>query len=307
MEFKIIQKTKGVWTNTSYSTLLYLLLVVILGGLISSYLLGGIVCQLVYGISFFSSSHQVFDSSNPVMMNAMKTMQLFNAVGMFVLPPIVFLHLRGLSFSNYLKLGNPLNGFTIVKIFVLALTMIPLANFLGSLNESIPFPEFLNFLKLAEEQSLVLTEQFLVMDSIWDLGIMIFIMGVVAAVGEELLFRGILQNLFHNWSKSKHLAVWLTALLFSVIHMQYHAVLPRFFLGAFIGYVYVYSGSLRSSIYLHFFYNTSLVILSYLIQHSFVSESWERIGVNGLGTSLIALVLLFSFSYKWFMGRTSLT
>ena len=74
--------------------------------------------------------------------------------------------------------------------------------------------------------------------------------------------------------------------------MQYHAVLPRFFLGAFIGYVYVYSGSLRSSIYLHFFYNTSLVILSYLIQHNLVSDSWERIGVNGLGTSIIALVKL---------------
>ena len=77
MELKIIEKTKGVWTETSYSTLLYLLLVVILGGLIGSYLLGAVVCQLVYGISFFSSSQQVFDPSNTAMMNAMKTMQFF--------------------------------------------------------------------------------------------------------------------------------------------------------------------------------------------------------------------------------------
>jgi len=305
MDLKLIEKTKGVWINTSYSTLLYLLLVVILGGLISSYLLGSFVCQLVYGISFFSSSHQVFDISNPDMMNAMKTMQLFNAVGMFILPPIVFLHLRGLSFTNYLKLNKSLNGLTIGKVFILALAMIPLANFLGYINESFPLPEFLNFLKLAEEQSLVLTEQFLIMDSIWDLGIMILIMGVVAAVGEELLFRGILQNLFQDWSKSKHLAVWLTAFLFSVIHLQYHAVVPRFFLGAFIGYVYVYSGSLRTSIYLHFFYNTSLVVLSYLIHHEFVSKYWESFGAVSISAVIVTVILLFSFSYKWFSNRTT--
>ena len=183
--------------------------------------------------------------------------------------------------------------------------MIPLANYLGSINEAIPFPEFLNFLKVAEEQTLLLTQQFLIMDSIWDLGIMILIMGVVAAVGEELLFRGILQNLFQNWSKSKHLAAWLTALLFSVIHMQYHAVLPRFFLGAFIGYVYLYSGNLRSAIYLHFFYNTSLVVLAFLIQHEYVSSSLESFGTASISIAISAVILLFSISYKWFSNLKS--
>lgn len=305
MGLNIIEKTKGVWSETSYSTLLYLLLVVILGGLISSFLVGAVICQFVYGISFFSSSNQVFDPSNSQMMDAMKTMQLFNAIGTFVVPPLVFLHLRGQSFSNYLKLEKSLSGIIVAKVFVLAIAMIPLANYLGSINEAIPFPEFLNFLKVAEEQTLLLTQQFLIMDSIWDLGIMILIMGVVAAVGEELLFRGILQNLFQNWSKSKHLAAWLTALLFSVIHMQYHAVLPRFFLGAFIGYVYLYSGNLRSAIYLHFFYNTSLVVLAFLIQHEYVSSSLESFGTASISIAISAVILLFSISYKWFTNLKS--
>ena len=305
MGLNIIEKTKGVWSETSYSTLLYLLLVVILGGLISSFLVGAVICQLVYGISFFSSSNQVFDPSNSQMMDAMKTMQLFNAIGTFVIPPLVFLHLRGQSFSNYLKLEKSLSGIIVAKVFVLAIAMIPLANYLGSINETIPFPEFLNFLKVAEEQTLLLTQQFLIMDSIWDLGIMILIMGVIAAVGEELLFRGILQNLFQNWSKSKHLAVWLTALLFSVIHMQYHAVLPRFFLGAFIGYVYLYSGNLRSAIYLHFFYNTSLVVLAFLIQHEYVYSTLESFGTASISIAISAVILLFIISYKWFSNLKS--
>lgn len=303
MGLNIATKTKGIWNNTSYSTLLYYLLVVILGCLISSYLLGSVVCLLLFDISFFSSSNQVFDPSNTNMMNAMKTMQVFNAIGTFVIPPLLFSHFRGLSVSVYLKLKTHLTPIDVLKVFVLALAMIPLANYLGSLNELIPYPDFLSFLKVAEEQTILLTEQFLIMDSLLDLGIMIFIMGVVAAVGEELLFRGVLQNLFHSWSQSNHIAVWLTALLFSVIHMQYHAVLPRFFLGAFIGYVYVYSGSLRMPILLHFLYNSSLVILSYLIQHEIVTESWESVGVQNYTVLIAALVLLFLFSKSWFQKR----
>ena len=304
MGFKIIDQTKGIWKKTPYSTLLYLLLIVILACLISSYLFGAVVCKLLYGISFFSSSQQVFDPSNKELIEAMKTMQFFNAIGTFVLPPFLFLHFRGLAAFKYLKLDKSISKLSILRVFVLALTMIPMANFLGSLNELIPFPDFLNFLKIAEEQTMLLTEQFLIMDSVFDLLLMILIMGVLAGVGEELLFRGLLQRLFQNWSGSKHLAVWLTALLFSVIHMQYHAVLPRFFLGAFIGYVFVYSGSLRTSIYLHFFYNTSLVLLSYFIQHDRVSSSWESIGTTNLSVIVLSLVLLVGFSYSWFKRQT---
>ena len=84
MGLKIIDQTKGIWKKTTYSTLLYLLLVVILACLISSYLLGAVFCKVVFGISFFSSSQQVFDPSNQNLIEALKAMQLFNAIGTFV-------------------------------------------------------------------------------------------------------------------------------------------------------------------------------------------------------------------------------
>lgn len=295
MGLRIIEKSKGIWSQTNHSTLLYYLLVVILGGLIASYLLGAIFCQAVYGISFFSSSQVVFDPSNSELISAMKAMQFFNALGTFVLPPVVFLHLRGLGLIEHLKLGNSLRIKGSALVFVMAVVMIPLANFLGALNEALPLPEFLSFLSQAEEQTLLLTEQFLVMDTYSDLLFMILLMGVVAAVGEELLFRGIIQNLFQSWSGSKHLAIWLTALLFSVIHLQYHAILPRFVLGAFIGYVYVNSGNLRAAILLHFFYNTTLVVLSFLIQHNHVDTALETVGAESILVAVfLALILLFT-------------
>ena len=174
----------------------------------------------------------------------------------------------------------------------MALAMIPLANFFGALNAMLPLPKFLSFLKEIEAQTLLITEQFLVMDTPIDLFLMLGLIGFVAAVGEELLFRGVIQNLFQEWFGSPHIAIWLTAFLFSVIHLQYHAVLPRFVLGALIGYVYVNSGNLRSAMLLHFFYNSTLVLLTFFIQHGGIDASWEEVGAEGLMLVLISVLVL---------------
>lgn len=292
MALGIVDKSRGIWAEASYTNLLYYLLVVIFVGLIASYILGASFCQLAYGISFFSSSQQVLDPNNVQLINAMKAMQFFNAIGTFFIPPILFLHLRGKSFSNYLRVNERLNGTKLLFVFLVAILIIPLANFMGSINELIPLPEFLNFLKQAEEQTMLITEQFLVMPHLSDLLLMLILMGLVAGIGEELLFRGIIQNLFKNWSGSVHLAVWLTALLFSVIHLQYHAILPRFVLGALIGYVYVYTGNLKYSILLHVIYNSVLVIITYLIQHDVLNETWELVGVNNMVLVFVASVIV---------------
>jgi len=299
MELSIIEKSRGIWSGKSYSALLYYLPIVILGGLVISHILGAFFCQLLFDISFFSSTKEVFDPENKKLIDAMKTMQFFNALGTFVVPPILFLHLRGLKFSAYLKLQNPISLKGLFSVLIMAFAMIPLANFLGFLNESLSLPEFLNFLKVIEEQTLQLTEQFLIMDTYTDLLLMILLMGVVAAVGEELLFRGVLQNLFQEWWGSKHVAIWVTAFLFSVIHLQYHAVLPRFILGALIGYVYVNSGNLRSSILLHFFYNTTLLIITFMIQHDGLDASWEMIGVESILLVLLATFVLVGVLLKF--------
>ena len=156
----------------------------------------------------------------------------------------------------------------------------------------LPLPDFLSFLKEIEAQTLLITEQFLLMDTPIDLLLMLGLIGFVAAIGEELLFRGVLQNLFQEWFVSPHIAIWLTAFLFSVIHLQYHAVLPRLVLGALIGYVYVNSGNLRSAMLLHFFYNSTLVLLTFFIQHGGIDASWEDVGAEQLILALMSALVL---------------
>ncbi len=306
MGFSLVDKSRGIWSKKSYSSLLYYLPIVILGGLMSSHIVGAFVCQLVFDISFFSSTKEVFDPENKDLIDAMKVMQFFNALGTFVLPAFAFLHLRGVAKpAQYLKWQSPISLGAMFSMLIMALAMIPVANFLGFLNEGLYLPEFLDFLRVIEEQTLRVTEQFLIMDTYLDLLLMILLIGVVAALGEELLFRGVLQNLLLEWWGSKHLAVWITALLFSVIHLQYHALLPRFVLGALIGYVYMNSGNLRSSIFLHFFYNSTLLIITFLVQHNGIDSSWEFIGVEHLLFVVLALFILGILLFKLPSSKTN--
>ena len=292
MALSIIQKSKGIWASKSYSSLVYFLPILILGGLVFSHIIGAFICQFLFDVSFFSSTQDVFDPQNKKLIDAMKLMQFFNALGVFIFPTILFLHFRGVVFYTYLKLNSSVYVKDVLAIFIMALAMIPVANFLGALNAILPLPDFLSFLKDIEDQTLLITEQFLVMDTPVDLLLMLGLIGLVAAVGEELLFRGTLQNLFQEWFGSPHVAIWLTAFLFSVIHLQYHAVLPRFVLGALIGYLYVNSGNLSSAILLHFFYNSTLVLLTFFIQHGGLDASWEEVGAEGLILVLISVLVL---------------
>ena len=292
MALNIIQNSKGIWASKSYSSLVYFFLILILGGLVFSHIIGSFICNFIFDVSFFSSTQDVFDPQNKKFIDAMKLMQFFNAIGVFIVPSILFIHFRGLALYNYLKLNSSVYINDLLAIFIMALAMIPVANFLGALNTMLPLPDFLGFLMEIEAQTLLITEQFLVMNTPLDLFLMLGLIGFVAAVGEELLFRGVLQNLFQEWFGSQHIAIWLTAFLFSVIHFQYYAVLPRFVLGAFIGYVYVNSGNLRSAILLHLFYNSTLVLLAFFIQHGGLDTSWEEVGAEGLILALISVLVL---------------
>lgn len=292
MALKIVYRSKGIWASKSYSSLLYFLLILILSGLLLSHIIGTFICHFLFDVSFFSSTQDIYDPDNKKLIDAMKLFQFFNAIGVFIIPSILLLHFRGKSFHTYLKINSSVCFKDILYIFIMALAMIPVANFLGALNSKLPLPEFLSFLNEIEAQTLLITEQFLIMDTSTDLFLMLGLIGIVAALGEELLFRGVLQNLFHEWFGSPHLAIWLNAFLFSVIHLQYHAILPRFVLGALIGYVYVISGNLSSAMLLHFFYNSTLVLMTFYIQHGGIEESWQEVGEEGLMLVLISILVL---------------
>jgi membrane protease YdiL (CAAX protease family) len=101
------------------------------------------------------------------------------------------------------------------------------------------------------------------MNHLGDLLLNLLVIAIVPAIGEELLFRGYLQQSFSNWLSNPHVAIIVTAVLFSAIHLHFQAFLPRFILGVLLGYLFYWSGSLWLPILAHFANNAQAVIISY--------------------------------------------
>ncbi len=121
-------------------------------------------------------------------------------------------------------------------------------------------------------------------------GLNIFLLAIIPAIGEELVFRGVLQNLIAKASQKIHLSVWFTAFLFAFIHFQYMDFLPDFFLGAAFGYVVLLTGKIWYSMILHFLNNALAIFILFGIRKGFINESswWINFGAVHL---IIALLI----------------
>lgn len=107
---------------------------------------------------------------------------------------------------------------------------------------------------------------------------------VVPAIGEELFFRGMLQGLFTK-RLNHHMAIFLTALIFSAIHDQIFNFLPILFMGALFGYIKHWTQSIWIPIGLHFINNGLALAGAYIAngepldESTVAGSSWSYLGV----------------------------
>jgi membrane protease YdiL (CAAX protease family) len=138
--------------------------------------------------------------------------------------------------------------------------------------------------------------------SLWGLMVNLLMIGVIAAVGEELIFRGVLQRLMIGMVKNVHLAVLITAILFSAFHFQFFSFLPRFVLGVVLGYLMYYGRSIWYPILAHFVNNAMGVIYYYFSSRGSADDMLEEIGTSTMipMAAVISLTLFLFFALWWF-------
>jgi len=169
-------------------------------------------------------------------------------------------------------------------------------------NAQLDLPESLSgletWMKEMETQLMELTLFLTDFQTIPELLTGILVIGVFAGIGEEMFFRGVVQPKLKLYTNSAHWGIWLTAIIFSAIHVQFYGFIPRVFLGALFGYLYLYSGSLLYPILAHIFNNTLTVIVVYLSnqgQLDFDLESTDSVSYPA--AMLGFLVLMVGFFY----------
>ena len=233
--------------------------------------------------------------------SSLKWLQFGQTVATFLLPPILCAWMwdKGHQPFHWLKLDKTVDA----KLFGLAVLImicaIPAINLLADLNGRIVLPKSLESieqkLRAMEETAAALTEKFLQADNIGVLLINIGLMAFLPALAEELSFRGTMQQLLANSEGQKakvHVAIWLTAILFSAVHMQFYGFIPRMLMGAMFGYIFVWTGSLWVPIVMHFT-NNGLAVLAYYLFDGIGENSKNYADTFGAGTT-------------WYIGVISL-
>ncbi len=240
-----------------------------------------LTCLFFFIGLFVSSLIVLFFANQTSSVNLFKGLQLAQSICTFLLPAIFLAYLFG--GANYLSFAT-IHRWPIWLIVVFVMPMaLPVVNLLKAINDTLILPDFLSGVELwmqqMESQAAELTEKFLQVSSFSDFLLNLLVLAFVPAVAEEFFFRGILQRIFSD-KMNKHYAVWITAFLFSAIHLQFYGFFPRLLLGAVLGYLYVATGSLWAPIVAHFMNNGLAVISSALEQKGLLSVDVDTIGTG---------------------------
>jgi len=254
--------------------------------------------NILFGVNLLKNPDVASQLSNPKMISALKFMQTFQAIGIFIIPSLIFLQFFKNKNENWIALSNVPNLYQLVLILICIICLSPTINLLAELNSKIPFPQWVYD---SEEEALKITKAFLDMKSVLALFINLFVVAILPGIGEELLFRGVLQNVLKKIFSNYHISIWITAIIFSAMHIQFLGFIPRMLLGALFGYIYVWSGSLWISMIAHFINNGAAVLMGYFISINSLDASLDTMGSNykelwiviiGLATSTFAVYSL---------------
>ncbi|MBC8151519.1 MAG: CPBP family intramembrane metalloprotease [Bacteroidetes bacterium] len=230
------------------------------------------------------------------------TLQGASSIGTFILPCLLYWYAvehKPLSAFNV----RPLSAVRALgAVVVLVIAFMPVDGLFIEWNQNLDLPASLEplerWMRDTEDRAAVATKTLTTFATIGQLLTALLVIALLPAIGEELLFRGILQRKLVTLTGGVHAGIWLTAVLFSAIHVQFYGFVPRMLLGALFGYLYAWSGNLWVPMLAHFVNNGFTVLMVYFYQQKQISvdiESTDSVPWYGALASLIATVLLMAY------------
>lgn len=230
----------------------------------------------------------------------------------FMAAPVLTARLESKNPLATLSLNKTPYWLNVTCIMACYITGISFLNQIIYWNDALTLPDNWNALEQTmrswEENSRELTNVLLSTTSIGGLISGVLIIGCLTGLSEELFFRGGIQRMLCE-VMSKHAAVWVAAFIFSAMHFQFFGFVPRLLLGAFFGYLYIWSGSIWTAVIAHTINNSMVVVFSWLKERGDLSLDFEFIGVTRSGMpwaaiiSALALSLFLIKCHSWFLPR----
>jgi hypothetical protein len=251
-------------------SILFLLLIVC--GFAGGLLLVGV--QTLMGYDPYHWQELMTESATEVQRNAARFFALLNNLTTFLVPALICAIVAAKrNWYKLLKINVFSKPSNVLWSILIMLISIPLIQYTYSINQQLDLPEWM---KEMEKSTETLIKSILKADHSYEFWINILLFAVIPALGEEFFFRGMLQQQFKKIFKDPHIAIWVTAFIFSSIHFQFAGFVPRFLLGGILGYVFYFMGSLWMPIIGHFTNNALMVVAAHLYQTGQISMDLEK-------------------------------
>ncbi len=233
-------------------------------------IVGALVAIPFFGANLMIEALSQASLDNPDHIRVLKFFQTIQSIGMFVVPPFIIGWLYRGNFAAYLSMDKPVNGRMLFFGILALIVSMPFISVMGYYNQQMELPAALsgieNWMRLLEDQAETTIQKFIAVETTSGLLFNLFMIAVIPALGEEFLFRGVIQQIFTKMTRNYHWGIWISAFLFSAFHFQFFGFIPRLLLGALFGYVLVYSGSIWIPVIGHFVNNAIGVISLYRAQ-----------------------------------------
>lgn len=278
-------------TNLKLATRLLLLLCIMFAGLIAASVVGILVVN--QGMLAMLTVQDVFAFIVPAIL----------AMAIFYIRP---LHVMCLDRAPSFK--------AILVVLAFYLVSLPAMNWLVDLNQSMSLPSWMSgieeLMRDMEDSAADATEQLLDINTLWQFLSSVFVIGVMAGLSEEMLFRGAMQRTMQDSRLNTHAVVWITAIVFSAFHMQFFGFIPRMMLGAWLGYLLVWTRSLWVPIIAHTLNNSTVVFFSYMANKGIMPEDFgDNLGLPATGAFpwLALLSLIVSLALAFWASRSLTT
>lgn len=283
----------------------YVQLLILTGYALAGVIVGSILSLIVILVT---SDHQSMmslpdlSSDDPDVLNALKIMQIITSIGLFLLPPIFLALTEGRKVSQFYDWKKPVLPMLGI-IFLLMMVSLPITELSGFINMKMTLPDALKpleeWMRAKEEEAQRMVVKLLTMHTTTDFLVNLFMIAVLPGIAEELMFRGGVQRSFLKMFGNPHVAIWITAIIFSAIHVQFFGFIPRLLLGALFGYIYLWTKSLWYPMFAHFLNNGYAVCMAlYYQKHNLPLDELEETPAFNwmgyvLGFGLTALLLFY--------------
>ena len=255
-------------------------LMVLFGGILVGMFIGSMISM---GIWVMATDRGIFElqtqMTNPAYRSVFQWIQVVSTFFVFFVPAWFMAQYMSRKPFAYLGYNMYFSGRQYLLTVLVMLAALPVVGAMGDLNKMIPLSgelaeRFREMERQYNDQVKVLADIRTPVDYV----VSLLLMALAPAIFEEMLFRGGMQQLLFRGTKRMWVAILLTSIVFSAIHLSFFGFLPRLLLGVVLGLLFHWSGSLWLPILGHFVNNAVAVtqLYWYLRQGKTLEQAMEE-------------------------------